>query len=57
VPKSLASLLVLHVARDEAKQLTREGEYITLREAAGAELSVDILRENLNRSRIGFGAR
>lgn len=57
MPKPLASLLVLHVTRDETEQLTREGEHITLREAACAEFPVDVLRENLNRSRIGFGAR
>ena len=55
-PKSLASLLVLHVARDETEQLAREGKHIALGETARAEFPVDVLRENLNRSRIGFGA-
>ena len=54
--KRLAGLFVFHVARHETEQLTRQGEHITLGKTARAEFPVDVLRENLNRSRIGFGA-
>ena len=53
----LSSLLVLHVARDETKQLSREGEHITLGEAARAKLPIDVLGQNLHCARIGSGAR
>jgi hypothetical protein len=52
----LAGLFVFHITGDEAEQLTGERQHVSFGEAARAELSVNVLGEDLNRSRIGFGA-
>ena len=52
----LQGLLVLHVTRDEGQQLAGKGKHITLGETASAEFPIDVLRQNLNRSWIGFRA-
>jgi hypothetical protein len=52
--RRLASLLVLHVAGHQRKQLTSEREHVSLGKAACAKLSVDVLREDSHRAWIGF---
>jgi len=52
---SSANLLALDVASDERKQLTREREHVFLGKTAGTKLSVDVLRENFDRTRVSFG--